>query len=299
MEINDGGAAAREFESEGEQDMAESSQESDEDEPVSSAEESQDEENNTDGEQEASQSEFEHSEATPSNTPQKRKAPVKKNRKRSVEAQLESMSSTLEVMRDFFLHQMSSNKEVPVARREGNNRGKSSEQTIDSPSVMTIYNNALEKIAPDEEMVDPEIVFKVNKVDKQRNSSSSEDRIDTSDELMDVEDPPNEMLNDRFIADCEREAKRRHSEEAGHRADNIRRSVEVVRQVEAGVARVHNIPGNDLPMFDGNVSSNQMRDKGNGQQLSAVWDENYISIGSNVDNQTKDKITRGEYVDLE
>ena len=63
----------------------------------------------------------------------------------------------------------------------------------------------LEKIDSHEVVVDPEITFKIDDKSKEhRNSSSSEERIDTSDELMEVDLD----INDRFIADCKEEANR-------------------------------------------------------------------------------------------
>ena len=80
-----------------------------------------------------------------------------------------------------------------------------------------------------ETIVDPEISFKIK--DTRRGSSSSEDQVNTSDELMDV---------DNFIADCEAQAKkdRQPNEDqllrpsaSHHQGDNM------IREAEAG--RVH------------------------------------------------------------
>ena len=84
--------------------------------------------------------------------------------------------------------------------------------TKNSTSETTICHNTLEKL------VDPEIMFKVleehpvNTCDDdgrgKRDSSSSEDKIDTSDEMLEVENEPLCQVNpDSFIAECEKEAR--------------------------------------------------------------------------------------------
>ena len=58
---------------------------------------------------------------------------------------------------------------------------------------------------------DPEITFKVDqgKINSNRDSTSSEERIDTSDELMEVDMDID--FDERFIADCARKVKRRET----------------------------------------------------------------------------------------
>ena len=219
MEINDGGAAAREFGSEFKQDDPEES-DRESDDPEMDHETSVDEVNNTCCENEAETDQSFAEEESPQeqrNTPKKR-AENKRAKKRSLEVQLENMSSTLEVMKDFFLSQMD-------VTQTGGGRGKKqtgnemTEGCAPSPSETTIYHNALNQATNEQErLVDPEITFCFNKGGNKggsgnpmRNSSSSKDQIDTSDELMEVDDEQN--ITDCFIADCEREAKRRRSED--------------------------------------------------------------------------------------
>ena len=81
------------------------------------------------------------------------------------------------------------------------------ENTVISNSETTVYHNALPRIDAEvcEEIpVDAEISFKKKKVN--RDSSSSEDKIDTSDEMIDFEVEKGE-LNQRFISDCNEEAR--------------------------------------------------------------------------------------------
>ena len=106
--------------------------------------------------------------------------------------------------------QPSTSQEKPKRNQGGGDRGNMT--CIPTNSDTTIYNNALNQVGEDEsEDVDPEITFKQTEIsgndNRLRESSSSEDRIDTSDELMDVDVD----VHDKFIADCEMEANRKRS----------------------------------------------------------------------------------------
>ena len=115
---------------------------------------------------------------------------------------------------------------------------------------------------------------------------SSEDRIDMSDELMEVDMD----LNDKFIAECAEEARRR--KRALPEEDNIRSTAQIqadaqIREAEAAKIRMMGTPG----------TSNLMHDQFNGftaKQHSSVVDENYMMIGSHIDSSLRDKIRRGE-----
>ena len=198
MEINDGGAAAAEFSSHPASDN-ESDCESDEDgtdhytaddTDVMEAEESPDE-------QPSSQGSITNVELLK----------TEQAKRKSMEEKLENMSNTLEVMWDFFMTsgmmQQKTGSSKPKRHQGGGDRGK--DNTICSGSETTIYRNVLDRVCmPDEQVVDLEITFKLT-TDKgkgqldpnKRDSSSSEDQIDTSDELMDVD----VELNDQFIPD--------------------------------------------------------------------------------------------------
>ena len=149
-----------------------------------------------------------------------------------------------------------------------------------SYSETTIYKPAIEK----QQMVDPEISFKLP--EERRGSSSSEEQIDTSDELMDV---------DNFIADCEAAAKK----DRVNQSKSTYRREDMVREAEAGKARAMATPGNEnvqAHIFD--MSPEQFIDAGglNRQQANVV-DENYMLMG-NVEETLKLKIINNEYVDL-
>ena len=119
----------------------------------------------------------------------------------------------------------------------------------------------------DFEQQDPEVSFKVK--NKQRDSSSSEDRIDTSDELMDVEVAD---IHDQFIADCakqaEKDERKRHEEEnranvMGHNSRSARPNIpwqmdsnlldasqQVIREAEARKGQLFTSRGNPFMFSD-------------------------------------------------
>ena len=96
--------------------------------------------------------------------------------------------------------------------------------------------------------VDEEIAFKKSSVNKNRDSSSSDEKMDTSDEIADIEIELNDM-NEHFIADCKQEAKRRRSSLLDHREEDDDGMVakcnsdEIIRSVEAAKARIMTTPG--------------------------------------------------------
>ena len=129
------------------------------------------------------------------------------------------MSSTLLAMKEIMekngmleKHKQSkSNMDMGVAANVGN--GKDSNQLITSQlaSETTIYRNVLQmdNIGSEEgikdSVDDPEITFKTPVKDSHKamqNNSSSEEQVDTSDEMLDLEVD----INEKFIADCAHEA---------------------------------------------------------------------------------------------
>ena len=99
-------------------------------------------------------------------------------------------------------------REITPSTSKGRvHKGKDHEdnqQFVESESELAIYHNALQKVNNTKskqmgniEVVDAEISFKRR---KQHDSSSSEEQINTSDELIEVD------INEKFIADCAREA---------------------------------------------------------------------------------------------
>ena len=152
-------------------------------------------------------------------------------------------------------------------------------------------------------MVDSEITFGLeNKqgdagTHQHRDSSSSEDRIDTSDELMEVD------INDQFIADCAAEAnhKRSYPRDEVEKSDRDRareQADEMIREAGASRANIFNTPGNINNSFPRQMGSDKHT---NHQQLalpSTAYDENYIIVGSHMDPALKEKMRKGEYVDF-
>ena len=154
--------------------------------------------------------------------------------------------------------------------------------------------------------MDPEITFKErpnNGADVSQNvgedpeqrriSSSSEEHIDTSDALMDVD---NECIHDKFIVDCQAKAKRKKSlqEEEVRARDH---AGQVIRQAEAAKAHIFVTPGNvEVPLLHNNFDRQIQQVVSN--QVGASYDENYIMVGANINAGLQDKIKRGEYVDF-
>ena len=92
-------------------------------------------------------------------------------------------------------------------KSQKNEKGRGKQMVKTNDSDTTIYHNILEKQTPDlvykVDPEDPEIMLK--DINKNRQSTSSEDPIDTSDELIEHE------ISNQFIADCAAEAERRRN----------------------------------------------------------------------------------------
>ena len=244
----------------------------------------------------------------------------KKAKRESMELELTQLRSTVKVMQDMMTQrgfyqeevQPSTSKGVtasnnnrissvvrkvkPKANEPGklqekinqnieNGQNKNNSDHDDSLSAETIYRDAVRK---DIETGDPEITFNMK---SKRGSSSSEDKVNTSDELMEIDD-----FNEKFIADCARQARideQRHKE--GRDApQQMERSQEVIREAEARKGYLFVPKGiSDNPNFtnwQGNVNSDMIR--------SADVDKNYLVLGAHVDPTLQAKIINGEYVDL-
>ena len=206
MEINDGGAAEQEFAS-GTNTETESNEDSDKsmNDPESS-QVSQSADNGT-----KSDGEIDSGDAEPQ--PQKiyqgdfeSRFEESEGQWRSLELKLDNMSDTLTVMKDFFLSgsfmekSRRSKEDVTPKKRQGGGereKGKGNQSIDGSNLVTTIYHNVLDRVCSEaHKQVDSEIAFKVP---RPHDSSSSEDRIDTSDELMEVDPEP--IVNVQCITD--------------------------------------------------------------------------------------------------
>ena len=231
---------------------------------------------------------------------------VRKKKHNSLQEKLDDVSSMLKIMQEmmvkkgFFAEEKgkSNTKENSqlVGRKQNkgsrgeindnvNNADNSTTSQTHSNSETTIYREAVlpeqqlvvNKISSDKDMVqivDNEISFHV----KRKDSTSSDEQIDTSDELLDV---------DKFIADCQEDARRQSKEshpsgrddqitDDGHgHGHHQSQADQVVKEAEASRARMIATPGNDHPMVDYNVM--QCR------QQATIVDENYLVIGNQVD----------------
>ena len=113
----------------------------------------------------------------------------------------------------------------------GNNKPKApgEQDLISANSQTTIYRNALEHLGEETEEHDPEVTFNLSK--QNRESTSSEEHIDTSDELIDMDT----VMSERFIADCTKEAKGRKTSGAYPERGNLgqKAATSMIRATEA------------------------------------------------------------------
>ena len=143
-------------------------------------------------------------------------------------------------------------------------------------------------------------------------SSSSDEPIDTSDELLDVDANADVDFNERFIADCAAEAQRnrRKADEETEVTRNKaarQKAGEMIKQIEASRVQTYHTPGNhlsplsqapvvlplvgennDMPqqMFNYNVSPPGAMTT----SASTAIDNNYIVVGGHLDQAIQDKI---------
>ena len=198
------------------------------------------------------------------------------------------------------------------ARPKDNNQcnGKNKNNSRVSESETTVYDRA---VMPEDE--------------NKRDSTSSEDMIDTSDECMEIPTeilPPcsdnrrNIVTNNNIISgqargqgqynrngpqqrNCGRDPPRPSpEEEAQARADNL------VRQAEASKARILELPGNvdDEIVTQGIENIRNEIPQGANQMSVAnphqhfMVDENYLVVGNYIEDNLRERIENGEYVDF-
>ena len=300
MEIDDGGAAAAEFASEGEIEDSDSESEdgNGDDAGLSENEASQDQDSQN--EEQSASSEMDQNESrddvdlTAIN--HKVKKAKRREQRRSMEEKIDKLSDTVLTMQQIIMK----NKEEAGAGKAGTNGINS------SYSDTTIYHNALARVSNDQiqeygeeamtiDSTDPEITFRLNK-SQNRQSSSSEEGINTSDELIEKDTE----INDRFIADCEQQV--RKSAKRGEEVPSERglqqtglddptprnRSDAIIREVEWARATMFSTPGK---------ADNDINPRNNLEFISVV-DENYIMVGAHIDSSIKEKIRRGEYINF-
>ena len=240
----------------------------------------------------------------------------KKSRRNSVEERLDTMSSTLNALKDLVvkggltgtigsMNNSGGHKMTNPSKMQMSGLGKLSViPTENSVSDTTIYHNALNKINQRNVVVtetgDPDITFKVTEesLRTKGNISSDEDKIDTSDETIDVE--LNQINVNEFIADCASEARRRREELDMIPEDHDERNVidqtdEIIREAEASKARILATPGK---CYHRPTVLNDHFNGGSATQHSSLVDENYLVIGGNIEPSLHEKIVQGEYIDF-
>ena len=219
-----------------------------------------------------------------------------------MEDKIDLLSTSLKAMQEMmaekgFLGQEGTAKNYdPGENAKVNKDSKSQVSSLQT----TIYKNAVKRV----QTGNPEITFLVK---EKRDSTSSEDRIDTSDELMEIDD-----VHNQFIADCQRRAKddemqrreeeRRHDKEPRRQRDRpgecnkqLDESQQVIREAEASKARLFGTKGiyNNSDLIDNwQTSESELRIR------SADIDENYLVIGAHIDLGTQQKVVNNEYVDF-
>ena len=186
---------------------------------------------------------------------------------------MDQVSTTLLVMQNMMLKKgmfdetNSGQQGGHTPQYDDKNKGKTKAGKLDPVSVnetgsnTTIYQNVLQQVARSGEETketepgfinaeirdkdDPEIVLNIKLPGtERRESTSSEDKIDTSDELMEVD-------CDKFIADCRAEAMRNDQKIAGPNAPseqpeqyNEYPSEKIIREAESARARAFKPAGN-------------------------------------------------------
>ena len=276
------------FSSKGEPQTEEEAEESGSDSDLSQCSDSEDED-----ESEAEKSDAGETlrEVTPRPTTSKDdRRKIKKAKQSSLKSQVEQLSNTLMGLTDI-MQQHGFLNEPAKRTKQAEVPGETVqiERSVDaSNSELTIYKDVLNKETL--EVVDSEITFNMGKSqgknDRNRDSSSSDDQIDTSDKLIEVD------LSSKFIADCKNNAqccatlKRPFLEDRDEPAPPV--CGENSRQAESERARIFTTPGKNLPFWS----------TGKEDHSPMLVDENYSIVGSHVDTLTKEKIINGAYADF-
>ena len=135
--------------------------------------------------------------------------------------------------------------------------------------------------------VDHEILFRLK---KNRTSTSSEDQVNTSDDLVNID-------CEKFIADCAVEASRRpHVDLDGGNAQEseenpFHRSDQMIKDAEGVRSRMVSAPGrSSLEVGKNQIASNAVS--------TTSVDDNYMAVGGHIDSVLEEKIINFEYVDF-
>ena len=206
-----------------------------------------------------------------------------RSHRRSMEDKLDSLSSSLQEMRALMMDRGMLETPRPMKNKRPTDRGKRSstvKNSTVSDSVTTIYENVV-PLAPEAqqqglEFEDPEITLNIK---SNRVSSSSDEPVDTSDEMIDVE-----MPTDSF-PDYHQGPGNSRSRPAPQHVPS--REEEMVCEAENSRARMLPTPGRVLDNFsDPSVPT------------TSQMDENYLIIGSHIDQTFRNKIVNFEYIDF-
>ena len=244
---------------------------------------SEEESNNNHTQSEAETNEMDEEEIERRQKYRKKKKQAKQERRANMEQKLDTLSTTLQAMQE-------------MMAQNGMLKNKNSAGTLkntvnsDNESDTTIYQAAVNKAQNEQTVdsgfqirVDPEITFNVH--DEKRNSSSPDDWIDTSDELMEIED----NAHSNFIAECAAAAAGNSRSQKRKEDDGDR----VIREAEASKARLFATPGNEQNSLGCLNNWGQYR-----VTQSAAVDENYMVVGTHVDQSLQQKIINNEHVDF-
>ena len=161
------------------------------------------------------------------------------------------------------------------------------DNNFDINSETAVYDNAVEKANSRDRQVSPvdsEVTFNIDvdrkETDKDRVSTSSEDHINTSDELLEPD------VNEQFIVECQAEARRIQKEQEQIPED---RGEQIIHNAETSKASLFATPGENIVM-------NKIF--ANSSTYSSIVDENYLVIGGHVDPLLQQKIINHEYIDF-
>ena len=235
-------------------------------------------------------------------TSQRKKKKSRDKQRQNMEQKLDNLTNALSVMQQMMIQKgfLEDNDEketdlpskkvkskvVKINTDGQEEKGKNHSNDSDSNSDTTVYKNAVanatkqtdkvNRVAVD---VDSEITFNIAKQtvhgEPKHDSTSSEDRIDMSDEMLEPD------INDQFIAECQVQAMKMQQEQQRQLQDQGER---VIRNAEASKARLFATQGNliNVPNLTQTVSV----------------DDNYMVIGGHVDSLVQHKIINHEYIDF-
>ena len=159
----------------------------------------------------------------------------------------------------------------------------------------TIYQNAIQPAMQLNGEQLPNELDSVNAANKRNSSSSEDDPIDTSDELIEAD------IAGKFIKECLITSDKRtrggtpgHNEQretspddsqpsTSHHDEALERAEQMVKEAESAKARMFGIPGNN----------NMVAIK-----QATIFDDDYMSIGTHLDGSIEKKIVNNEYIDF-